>query len=218
MEMVDGVIFDVDGTLWNTTPIVEKAWNQALKDSGFGDFSVTAKQLQGLFGLPMPEIIEAIMPGVPRAEREAFAPKCYSYEHEYLERESGILYPGILETIRKLAKEHEIFIVSNCQAGYIELFIRKTGIGDVIKDHLCLGDNNLLKADNIKLIVEKHNLKSPVYVGDIQGDADSSKDAGVRFIFASYGFGNVRKEDIYASVKEPSELTDVINGGKYEML
>lgn len=97
--MVDGVIFDVDGTLWNTTPIVEKAWNQALKDSGFGDFSVTAKQLQGLFGLPMPEIIEAIMPGVPRAEREAFAPKCYSYEHEYLERESGILYPGILETI-----------------------------------------------------------------------------------------------------------------------
>ncbi len=208
--MFDGIIFDVDGTLWNTTPIVEAAWNQALKDAGYGHISVTAKQLSGLFGRPMPDIIEAIMPGVPREEREAFTPKCYSYEHEYLERESGILYPGILETVRELAKEHEIFIVSNCQAGYIELFLSKTGLGDVVKDHLCLGDNDLLKADNIRLIVKKHSLKDPVYVGDIQGDADSSKEAGVKFIHAAYGFGSVKKEDMAASVNEPRELIDVI--------
>lgn len=208
--MFDGIIFDVDGTLWNSTPIVEKAWNQALEDNGYGNIKVTAKQLQGLFGRPMPDIIYAIMPGVPKEERDAFAPKCYEYEHAYLEREAGILYPQICETIKELAKRHKIFIVSNCQAGYIELFIEKSGIGEVITDHICLGDNDLLKADNIKLIVSKHGLKEPVYVGDIQGDADSSYEAGVEFIHASYGFGKVDR--CYAAVNKPAELLAVIDG------
>lgn len=206
--MFDGIIFDVDGTLWNSTPIVEKAWNEALKDNGYEDIRVTARQLQGLFGLPMPEIINAIMPDVPQKEQDIFAAKCYEYEHAYLEKESGILYPRICETIRELAVRHEIFIVSNCQAGYIELFISKSGIGDVITDHICLGDNGLLKADNISLIVRKHDLKAPVYIGDIQGDADSSYKAGVEFIHAAYGFGRVDR--CFAAVNEPEELLKVI--------
>ena len=208
--MFDGIIFDVDGTLWNSTPIVENAWNQALADNGYGNIKVTAKQLQGLFGLPMPEIINAIMPGVPQDEQDAFAPKCYEYEHAYLEKEAGVLYPGICETIRELAKKHKIFIVSNCQAGYIELFMSKSGIGDVITDHVCLGDNNLLKADNIRLIVDKYGLKAPVYIGDIQGDANASYEAGVEFIHAAYGFGKVDK--CYAVVNEPKEFLAVIDG------
>ena len=210
--MFDGIIFDVDGTLWDSTPVVEKAWNDALKDNGYGDISVTADQLKGLFGLPMPDIINAIMPGVPQEEQDAFAPKCYSYEHEYLEREAGRVYPGILETMRELAKTHKVFIVSNCQAGYIELFLRKTGVSDAVTDHVCLGDNDLLKADNIRLIVDKYNLKNAVYIGDIQGDANSSYEAGVEFIHAAYGFGKVDR--CYAAVNEPSELIDVIEGSR----
>ena len=206
--MFDGIIFDVDGTLWDSTPVVEAAWNQALKDGGYTGISVTADQLKGLFGLPMPDIINAIMPGVSQEDQDAFAPICYQYEHDYLERKAGRLYPGILETIRELAREHKIFIVSNCQAGYIELFLRKTGIGDVITDHVCLGDNDLLKADNIRLIVDKHGLSAPVYIGDIQGDANSSYEAGVEFIHAAYGFGTVDR--CYAAVNEPKELLKVI--------
>ena len=208
--MIDGIIFDVDGTLWNSTPIVEKALNQALKDAGYGHISVTAKQLSGLFGKPMPEILEAIMPDVSREDREAFAPVCFGYEHDFLTGESGIMYPKILETIKELARTNEIFIVSNCQAGYIELFLSWTDIEGLVKDHVCLGDNDLLKADNIKLIVDKHGLKDAVYIGDIQGDADASKAAGVKFIHAAYGFGEVRKEDVYATVKEPWELVSII--------
>ena len=73
-----------------------------------------------------------------------------------------------------------------------------------------MGDNDLLKADNIKLIVERHGLKTPVYVGDIQGDADSSAQAGVEFIHAAYGFGRVDK--CYAAVSSPEELIAVIDG------
>ena len=44
----DGIIFDVDGTIWNSTPIVEKAWNKALEDAGYSE-RVTAKRLEVLF-------------------------------------------------------------------------------------------------------------------------------------------------------------------------
>ena len=75
---------------------------------------------------------------------------------------------------------------------------------------MCLGDNGLLKADNIKYIVNKHGLKDPVYIVDIQGDADASKAAGVKFIHAAYGFGSVGNEGVYATVNEPWELINVI--------
>ncbi|MCR5421208.1 MAG: HAD hydrolase-like protein [Lachnospiraceae bacterium] len=207
--MFDGIMFDVDGTLWDSTSVVAKAWNKVFEEDGYADFSVTADTLKGLFGRPMPEIINAIMPGVSVEEQEKIAPKCYRYENEYLERESEKIYDGIIETIRELARDHKIFIVSNCQAGYIELLIRKTGIGDIITDHICLGDNDLLKADNIKLMIDKHQLKKPVYIGDIQGDADAAKDAGAAFIHAAYGFGKVT--ECFAAINEPEELISVIN-------
>ena len=31
---IDAVIFDVDGTLWDTTDLVAKAWNHAAADFG----------------------------------------------------------------------------------------------------------------------------------------------------------------------------------------
>ena len=93
MRSVDGIIFDVDGTLWDSTNVVERAWNKAIEDSGIKNISVTADDLRSLFGLPMDDIIAAIMPDENADVRAAFKPLCFSYEHEFLERESGAVYP-----------------------------------------------------------------------------------------------------------------------------
>ena len=39
----------------------------------------------------------------------------------------------------------------------------------------------------------KNNIKSAAYVGDTQGDADAASFAGIDFIFAQYGFGDVKE-------------------------
>ena len=36
-------------------------------------------------------------------------------------------------------KKNSSFIVSNCQAGYIEVFLEDTGLAPYVKDHLPLG-------------------------------------------------------------------------------
>ncbi|MBP5792253.1 MAG: HAD family hydrolase, partial [Spirochaetaceae bacterium] len=68
----------------------------------------------------------------------------------------------------------------------------------------CNGDTGLLKDENIKLIVKRNGLKSPVYVGDTQGDADACAKAGVPIVYASYGFGKVKSPDY--TIAEPFDL------------
>ncbi|MCR5734571.1 MAG: HAD family hydrolase [Lachnospiraceae bacterium] len=203
----DGIIFDVDGTLWDSTKVVEKAWNKAFKDSGFADITVSAERLKGLFGLPMLDIIKDIVPDSTLEQRKAFLPVCSRYEFEFLEKEAGIVYDGLEETLEKLMKTHKLFVVSNCQSGYIDLVYRKTGLGRFFTDGICPGDTGVLKAGNIRIIIDRFGLKSPLYVGDTQMDADACKEAGVPICYAAYGFGTVAEPDhiIYT----PGELTEI---------
>lgn len=202
--MIDGIIFDVDGTVWDSTPVVEVAWNIALEELGYSE-RVTADRLKGLFGLPMDDIVIDIIPYLDRAERDVFSALCFKHEHEHVQRNGGIVYDGFKEMLEILSKKYPIFIVSNCQAGYIELMLEKTGFSPYIKDHLCLGDTGKLKADNIKTICERNGLKSPVYVGDTHMDAEACQEAKVPFVLAAYGFGNFEKPDYV--IDSPMELT-----------
>lgn len=208
MNKFDGIIFDVDGTLWDSTPIVKDAWNKAIEVFFGENINITADRLKGLFGLPMDDIIADLMPDKTPEERKEFAPTCFEYEHKYLSERAGILYPDWEETLKRLRdKGHPLSIVSNCQAGYIELFLEKTGFGYLIEDHLCPGDTDKLKADNIRIICERNGYKNPIYVGDTQMDANACKEAGVPIIFADYGFGKV--EQPYATISKPLDLLEL---------
>lgn len=204
----DGIIFDVDGTLWDTTPVVENAWNDAMDDCGLSYAHVTADQLKGLFGLPMEVIIDAILPKESAETKARFQPLCFQNEHDYLLKTPGILYPDVGETLAELSKKYKLFIVSNCQAGYIELFLEKTGFAPYITDHLCPGDTGVHKAENIGLICERNNLKNAVYVGDTHMDHEACIKAKVPFVFAAYGFGKCKQKPD-AEVRSFKELKDL---------
>lgn len=210
MIACDGIIFDVDGTLWDSTDIVKDAWNNAIIDSGMPHPHITADRLKGLFGLPMDDIIKDVLPKATKEERDKLTPVIYSYEDKYLDEKGGATYPYIIETIKELSEKIPVFIVSNCQAGYIELFMRKTGCSEYISDHICPGDTNLFKADNIKMIVERHELKNPLYVGDTIMDFDACRQASCPFCFARYGFGEVREAELV--IDEPKDLIKMIWG------
>lgn len=205
--MIDSLIFDVDGTLWDSTPVVEAAWNQALIDSGIPEIQITADRLKGLFGLPMDDIIDDILPGYPEEVRRRFQPFCYEYEDRYLKDRPGVVYEGTEEALRILSEKYPLFVVSNCQSGYIELLYEKTGFGKYFKGHTCYGDTGMFKAQNIRLIMDKFGLKNPVYVGDTQMDANACIEAQVPICFAAYGFGTVKNPDYV--VNSPMELTKI---------
>jgi phosphoglycolate phosphatase len=211
---MDGLIFDVDGTIWNSTGIVAEAWNAAIKEAGADADEVTAEILKGQFGKMMNVIGDNLFPRVPEGkERENLLHLCEEKEEKALaENERDISYPGLKETMKKLSEIPglKLFIVSNCQSGYIELVMEKTGIAEYITDFICYGDNKLSKNENIKIIVERNGLKDPYYVGDIDGDRIASEAAGVPFIHAAYGFGDVEK--CAYKVEDITELVDIAKG------
>ena len=206
IQNIDGVIFDVDGTIWDSTEVVQKAWNQALREEGLGSSHVTADDLRGLFGLPMKAIMERVLPNESEETQDRVAKRCFRYEHEFLAKEAGSVYDGIEEMLRRLSARYPLYIVSNCQAGYIELMLDKTGFAPFFKGHLCPADTGLLKADNIRRIADENGLQNALYVGDTLWDESASREAGVVFAHAAYGFGTAKAPDLI--IHKPMDLVD----------
>ena len=194
--MIEGIIFDVDGTLWDPTEEVAYSWNQAIKEQTDMDRTLTAEPLKREFGKPLEEIIDDLFPELAQIEQESLADHLYKYENKWVETAPCIVYDQMAETVRELSKKYKLFIVSNCQSGYIEAFLKNTGLGQYFADYTCPGDTGKLKGENIRIIMERNGIKEAVYVGDTQGDANACKEAGIPMIFAAYGFGQVEEEHV----------------------
>jgi phosphoglycolate phosphatase len=187
----ESLIFDIDGTLWDSRALVAEGYNIQLRKEGLEHLCVTAEDFIPLFGKVMTEIADVIFASIPMPERYALMERCMDTENRYLqENPCRIGYPGVKETLEKLAKNHRLFIVSNSQCGYPELCIQKLGLEDFISGHMCFGDTGTEKGETIRRLMERHNIKNAAYIGDTQGDYEATVSAGIPFIFASYGFGN----------------------------
>lgn len=211
MTKYDSIIFDIDGTLWDSTGKVAVSYNRCLSDnpSVKAVSPITPALLKKEFGKPMIQIARDLFPSLSDSGCEDILRRLCARENEDLLRDSPDAYPGVRRVFEKLSPELPLFIVSNCQAGYIELFLQATGLGSCITDHLCPGDTGKMKAGNIRLLADRYALRAPVYVGDTLGDYEACREADVGFIFASYGFGNVPHPDY--TIKTPLDLLKLPN-------
>ncbi len=192
--MTNHIIFDVDGTLWDSTGVVAKAWNRAIAEVGGTSAVMTPAVLKKEFGKTMDVIADDLFPDADGQTKEQLVQRCRLYEQDVLSATTdSLLFPSVRETLRALSGRCLLYIVSNCQSGYIEMFMEKAGVEAYITDFECFGDTGMGKAENIRLLMERNHLKDAVYVGDTQGDYEATAAAGIPFIFAKYGFGNVEK-------------------------
>lgn len=188
--MYQGIIFDLDGTLWDSTRQILPAWNAVLRRCG-KDRRLTCKDMEGFMGKTAAQIAALMLPEEPLEESISIVKECCQEELSYLEEHGGTLYAGLRPTLSHLSASHRLFIVSNCQEGYIEAFLKAHDLGHYFKDFQCEGHTGRSKGENIKAVMARNHLVSAVYVGDTQGDLDASDAAGVPFIHAAYGFGQV---------------------------
>lgn len=188
----EALIFDLDGTMWDATDNITESWNLAIASTPAANGrKLTKQELESVMGLPMTEIINRFFPELDEATQLEILDKCCEIENDYLTKNGGILFPKLEETLSILQKKYKLCIVSNGQAGYIQTFLRAHNLGKYFIDFQNWGDNKVHKGENIKLVMNRNNIKSAAYVGDTMGDAQAATLAGIDFIYASYGFGNV---------------------------
>ena len=190
--MFDGLLFDLDGTLWDSVDAICVSWNRALERLA-PEYAgaVTRQGLEPCMGMLLEDILRRLAPGLTQDRMGPVLDQVLAEENAYVAAHGGVLFPRVPETLAELAESYPLFIVSNCQAGYIEAFFQAHGLGRFFTDYENPGRTGLDKAGNIALVVNRNGLKNPLYIGDTQGDYNAATKAGVPFLHAAYGFGTV---------------------------
>ena len=205
----DAVIFDIDGTLTDSTRAIIASWNRHLSSLDYPCVLLDEKLAGSLMGKTMDDWAMAVLPEVPLSVSREITEVMEQKENEEIRTNGTDLYPYVRETFELLSKDYQLFILSNCGRGYIEAVMAYAEIEPFVKGHLCFGDNGLDKPDNLKKMIADYQLKNPVYVGDTKRDEECCEIAGVPFIFVSYGFGDV--PDAQYRCDSLRDLADVIS-------
>ena len=182
--MKKAIIFDLDGTLWDSSASVCESWNIVFSRYPEITRRLTPADVQGFMGKTLDQIFPIALPDTPDELRRKALNECVHYELEYI-AEHG----GLRETLVELRRSYALIIVSNCQDGYIQDFLDFADMRGLFGDFESAGGTGLSKGENIKLVIERNSIDKAVYVGDTQGDLDSADFAGISFIRAAYGFG-----------------------------
>ena len=186
-----GIIFDMDGTLWDASDVVVASWNIVLEQAPEETRLCTTEWMQQLMGKTVPDLEDSFLGYLPKERRHELMMECMMFENEYIAEHGGAIYPGFEETMALLQKDYSLSIVSNCQKGYIPAFFTAHDMQKYFDDYEENGRTGLVKADNIRLVMERNHLDEAVYVGDTMGDYNAAKDAGIPFIHSAYGYGEV---------------------------
>lgn len=203
----DGILFDLDGTLWDAAEPIARSWRIALQDIPDVEHLPTLAELKSVMGMTAVPLVEKLFPYLSTERGLELFERCCQVENEYLRKNGGRLYDGIETVLKELSKKVPLFIVSNCNKGYIPAFLEAHGLSSYFKDWECSGETGLQKCENIQLVVQRNQLKAPVYIGDTEIDRDAAAKANVPFLHAGYGFGKV-SEALHA--KTPLELLTLL--------
>ena len=207
-----GIIFDMDGTLWDSAANVARSWTDVVQAQYGMDRVITTRDIQSIMGKTMVEIADAIFPQEDPQRRMEILKVCCEEENAYLSIHGGVLYPELEETLKILSARYPLYIVSNCQSGYIEAFLGYYHFGHYFEDIQCYGDNQKPKGFNIRLLADRNGLERGIYVGDTQGDYDATMEAGLEFIYAAYGFGEVAQP--VTRLEQFADLPEILEGNK----
>ena len=181
--MNKAVIFDMDGTVWDASKQVTDSWNMVFKKYPNAD-EITIEDMQSCMGLMMDEI-------------------------EYLSTHCGELFEGLESTLKALKDMgYKLMIVTNGQDGFVQAFLKGSGLSYLFEDYEMFGRTTFSKCENIRLVAERNYIEKAVYVGDTYWDYLSTVAAGYPFIHAAYGFGKVEQAEY--RINKLSELVTLV--------
>ncbi len=207
MKRFDSLMFDMDGTLWDAVDSYCTIWNETLRECGVKSKEITRPELIRMMGTPLDGIIAELVP--EHAGDPYFTDMLEANESKMMPRLGGRLYSGAAETIKTLAADYKLFMVSNCGRDGLPNFLKFTGLEPYFTDCISYGDTERGKDVNIATLMERYNLKAPLYIGDTAGDLRASHAAGIPFAWAAYGFGcGISGQDF--TLAEISELPQLI--------
>ena len=188
----DSLIFDMDGTLWDNVNSYVTVWNKALENNGY-EHRVSRTDLLALMGKEARELLNTVLPDTNTTKQNQLFGNVIDEYQKLQGAMTPTVYEGVLEGLERLAAQYRLFLLSNCEEGGLVNFMNYTRTAHLFEDYMEHGMNLKPKHHNLRLLIEKYGLQSPVYIGDTHSDAIQSAMANVPFVFVTYGFGDTEQ-------------------------
>ncbi len=210
MNTIKCVIFDLDGTLLDTSPGITESVCYAAKKLGYLELSEDL--LLSFIGPPLKDsFVRCYDCGEKQAEALVAA-----YREHY--REGALLnakpYDGIKELLAAL-EGRGIFsaVATSKPQGFSEQILRHFGLDRFFRViHGADLEGKLKKSDLIRLCAADVGAACSqcIMVGDTEHDARGAKEAGVPFVGVSYGFGNQAEMQRYPYIGIVEKPLDIL--------
>lgn len=201
------LIFDMDGTLWNTIDVTYKSANEiASRYEEVKPFDITI--IEKGMGLSSLENTKNYMPYLNVDQALYYLNEIIENTIKLISNEGAKIYDGTIETLKKLSKKYKLAIVTNNKDEYVEVFFKNTGLKEYFNDYMGAATYKITKAEAIRKVVDRNSEKNNYYIGDIKKDMDAAKESGIIFIHAKYGFEPTLKSKYF--INKITELQALI--------
>ncbi|MEA5033125.1 MAG: HAD hydrolase-like protein [Sphaerochaeta sp.] len=204
----ESVIFDLDGTLWNPMEMSLEAWKRACIEHGIDPEILERERFARAFGHPASAVAEIVLPAVEKSLQNKVLDSANEMEIQLIRTGLGALFDDVEIILEHLARTKRLFLCSNCQSGYIEAFLSTYGMELLFVDYICSGDTLQGKGINLGILIARNSIGDAVMVGDMVSDYDAARVNNLPFIYASYGFGDLRQFE--AKIDRIDELLHVL--------
>lgn len=211
------VIFDVDGTILDTTEGVLSSVKHTI--STFGLQMLSDEQLAHFIGPPIQNSFQKAY----GLEGEILQELANVFRKQYKERDllKAAPYDGIYEVFERLSRAGIISAIATYKReDYARILLKHYGFDKYTSmmygaDHY----NRLKKSDIINRCISESGVqdrKKMVMIGDTDNDAVGAEQIGIDFIAVTYGFGFRTADDLKglkytACLDNPKDLIDFLN-------
>lgn len=208
VESMKAVIFDMDGTLFQTGTVLEQSLEEAfavLRERGDWQGAAPIEEYQNIMGVPLPAVWKALLPG--KSDETKREMDSYFLERliANISEGKGALYPDVREVFAVLAAEgYRIFIASNGLVRYLAAIVEYYGLDEWVAETFSIEQAATLdKGELVRMIIEKYDVTEGAVVGDRLSDIRAAKANGLFAVGCRFDF---------AQEQELKEADAVIDG------
>lgn len=201
------VVFDIDGTLFDTKVGIIAALNETIKR--YGGNRIDDTDGNKYIGPPISVSLTKYQHFNPEIAKEATDYYRKIYVEKYVKKST--LYEGTEEVLSDIKKNGNCICVATMKTyAQIKALLEKSNIRSFVEIVECAADDgSKSKALMLKQIKSKVKADAYYMVGDTMSDYEASSENGYQFVFASYGYGNCNG-DRYYNINCIRELTEIL--------
>ncbi|MBM7553961.1 HAD hydrolase-like protein [Thalassobacillus pellis] len=210
--MAQSLIFDMDGTLFQTDKILEISLDDAfsrLRSLNKWDQETPIDKYREIMGVPLPKVWETLLPDHSVEEREQTDAYFLERLIENISRGKGALYPNVKEVFSYL-KENDcsIYIASNGLTGYLEAIVSYYHLDEWVTETFSIQQiESFNKSDLVQGIIKKYSITNGAVVGDRLSDINAAKDNGLVSIGCNFDFA--REDELSQANIVIDDLTEL---------